>query len=49
MLADLTPEDSVRVQQRGVGPWRRHGCGLFLPHKGIKPVGKEAEKQHFAG
>ncbi len=49
MLADLSPEDSVRVQQRGIGPWRRHGCGLFLPHKGIKPVGKEAEKQHFAG
>ena len=38
MLADLDVEESVRLQQHGVGGGRLHGCGLFLPHKGIKPV-----------
>jgi len=38
MLADLEPEDSLRVQERGVGGGRVMGCGLFLPHKGIRPV-----------
>lgn len=35
MLADLAVEDSVRLQQRGLGPGRTLGCGLFLPHKDI--------------
>lgn len=39
MLADLAVEESVRVQQHGLGPHRRLGCGLFLPHKGIREVG----------
>ena len=39
MLAELEPEQSVRLQQQGLGPGRRFGCGLFLPHKGISPVG----------
>ncbi len=38
MLADLKPEESVLLQQRGLGPGRGIGCGLFIPHKGIKPV-----------
>ena len=38
MVADLEPEQSVRLQQEGLGPGRNFGCGLFLPHKGIKPV-----------
>lgn len=38
MLADLAPEESVLLQQRGLGPGRRLGCGLFLPHKDIKHV-----------
>ena len=38
MVADLEPEAAVRLQQRGIGPGRKIGCGLFLPHKGIKPV-----------
>ncbi len=38
MLADLAPEESVRLQQRGLGTHRHLGCGLFLPQKGIKPV-----------
>ncbi len=39
MIADLTPPESVRIQQRGIGPDRILGCGLFLPHKGIAAVG----------
>lgn len=38
MLAELEPEESVLLQQRGLGPGRTIGCGLFIPHKGIKPV-----------
>lgn len=38
MVADLEPEAAVRLQQQGIGPARKMGCGLFLPHKGIKPV-----------
>ncbi len=38
MLADLAAEESVKLQQRGLGPGRTLGCGLFLPHKDIKEV-----------
>jgi CRISPR-associated protein Cas6 len=38
MVADLEPEQSVRLQQIGLGSGRIQGCGIFLPHKGIKPV-----------
>ncbi len=38
LLADLSPEESVRLQQRGLGPHREMGCGLFIPHKGIAPI-----------
>lgn len=38
MLADLAVEQSVRLQQRGLGPGRTLGCGLFLPHKDINEV-----------
>jgi CRISPR-associated protein Cas6 len=38
MLADLTVEESVRLQQEGLGPLRHRGCGLFIPHKGIHEV-----------
>ena len=38
MVAELEPEQSVRLQQLGLGPGRSFGCGLFMPHKGIKPV-----------
>jgi CRISPR-associated protein Cas6 len=39
MVAELEPEHSVLLQQAGLGDGRAFGCGLFLPHKGIKPVG----------
>ncbi len=38
MLADLSQEDSLRLQQQGLGPHRAMGCGLFIPHKGIEAV-----------
>jgi CRISPR-associated protein Cas6 len=38
MIADLGPEESVALQQRGLGEGRMLGCGLFVPHKGIDPV-----------
>lgn len=42
LLADLSTEESVRLQQQGLGSHRHLGCGIFLPHKGIDPV-KSAE------
>lgn len=38
MLADLKPEDSIKLQQQGLGEHRHLGCGLFIPHKGISEV-----------
>jgi CRISPR-associated protein Cas6 len=38
MLADLEVEQAVTLQQRGIGQHRKIGCGLFIPHKGIKAV-----------
>ena len=38
LVADLKPEESVRLQQQGVGEGRLLGCGLFVPHKGIDAV-----------
>lgn len=43
MLADLSAQESVRLQQEGVGPLRHMGCGLFIPHKGIDAVKKADE------
>lgn len=38
MVADLDSETAVLLQQKGIGPGRKMGCGLFLPHRGIKAV-----------
>ncbi len=35
MLADLEFDESIRLQQNGLGPGRLFGCGIFIPHKGI--------------
>lgn len=45
MLADLEPEQAVRLQQQGIGDWQKLGCGLFIPHKGIKAVGQASAAQ----
>ena len=40
MLADMSTEESIRLQQRGLGPCRYFGCGLFVPCKGIRAVSR---------
>jgi hypothetical protein len=42
MIAGLGAEESVRMQEQGIGPYRHMGCGLFIPHKGIDAV-KQSE------
>ena len=43
MLADVRPEESLRLQQRGLGSHRDLGCGIFIPHKGIAAVNPAKE------
>ncbi len=38
MVADLDNDPSIRLQQYGLGGGRKLGCGLFMPHKGIKTL-----------
>ncbi len=38
MIADLDSESSIIIQQKGLGNERVLGCGIFLPHKGIKSL-----------
>jgi CRISPR-associated protein Cas6 len=45
MLAEMSPEDSVKLQQTGIGPMRDMGCGLFIPHKGIAAVGESTDDE----
>ena len=36
MLAELTPKESITLQQRGLDEGKDFGCGLFLPHKTVE-------------
>ena len=38
LVADLDAEESVTLQQLGIGEDQMLGCGLFVPHKGIDAV-----------
>ncbi len=38
MIADLDSENSIKIQQQGLGSAKELGCGLFIPHKGIKSL-----------
>lgn len=38
LVANLKPEESVILQQQGIGDGRLLGCGLFVPHRGIDAV-----------
>ncbi len=49
MVADLNPDEAVRLQKHGIGEGRKMGFGLFIPHKGIDAVGGGAEQTHFDG
>ncbi len=42
LIADLAAEDSVLLQQRGLGDDGLLGCGLFVPHKGVAAVHRPA-------
>ena len=39
MLHGLVPEQSLRLQEQGLGPHRLLGCGIFVPHKSAAAVG----------
>lgn len=49
MIADLDKATSIALQEVGIGPHRHFGCGIFVPHKGIKAVGETEDKSHFSG
>lgn len=38
MLSDLDKEESIALQQNGLGDKQLFGLGIFLPHKGIAAV-----------
>ncbi|MBK1644134.1 type I-MYXAN CRISPR-associated protein Cas6/Cmx6 [Thiocapsa imhoffii] len=42
LVAGLTLEESIRLQQQGLGRQPLLGCGIFIPHKGIDAI-KPAE------
>ncbi len=35
MVADMSEEESMLLQQNGLGLYREYGCGLFIPQKDI--------------
>lgn len=39
MLHDISLQQSIVVQETGLGRHRGYGCGIFVPHKSIKEVG----------
>ena len=43
MIAGLEVDESLRLQQKGLGPHRHLGCGLFIPHKGIEDIRKKED------
>ncbi len=38
MLANLSIDESLLLQQRGLGSHRQLGCGVFIPHKDIQEL-----------
>jgi CRISPR-associated protein Cas6 len=38
MIADISPEESITLQENGVGQFYSYGCGIFIPQKGITAV-----------
>jgi CRISPR-associated protein Cas6 len=41
MVAELKQEESMLLQENGLGSHRYLGCGIFIPHKGIKELKKD--------
>ena len=44
MVSDLDVNQSVLLQEQGIGNNKLLGMGIFMPHKGIDAVNKEQEK-----
>ena len=44
MIADLSKEESLKLQEEGVGAKKLYGCGIFLPHKSIDAVNNFKEE-----
>lgn len=40
MIAELAFDESILLQQKGLGSHRWMGCGIFLPHKDIAEIGE---------
>jgi CRISPR-associated protein Cas6 len=38
MLHDVKLDQSLQIQEHGLGGHRGYGCGIFIPHKSIKEV-----------
>ena len=36
MLTDLSMDESIQLQEQGIGTHQGFGCGLFIPHKDVK-------------
>lgn len=43
MITGISVEESIRIQQHGLGLYQDLGCGIFLPHKDILEVGSMPE------
>jgi CRISPR-associated protein Cas6 len=43
MVSDLSVEESVLLQEQGIGDRKLMGMGIFMPHKGIDAVNKKQE------
>ncbi|NKB76121.1 MAG: hypothetical protein GKR96_03510 [Gammaproteobacteria bacterium] len=43
LLADIEWDESLALQQQGLGPNRLLGCGIFLPHKSLAAVGSSQD------
>lgn len=43
LVADMSQEESLLLQEHGLGEGRLFGFGLFLPHKGIHAVNEGAD------
>jgi CRISPR-associated protein Cas6 len=43
MITELSQQESVLLQQHGLGPLRSLGCGLFIPHKDMKDLRQALE------
>ncbi len=38
MVADISPEESIKLQEQGIGDYYHYGLGIFIPQKGIAAV-----------